>query len=249
MFGGLGAADFGRMGALGVTGIGSILAGTTTATATATATATSTGVAFSLVFEAPVQVSATTGSPVTFTSASFGSSDPNRIIAIMTAAREVTSAVPTAMTIGGNTATLVSGTQISSGVAAAAIWYASVPASTSGDVVVSWSGSLARSMMYGYSIITANTTPADGQSIQNAASSASVNLTVPTGGAGIALFFDQVASLPTFSAGATQDSMDSIAATNTAECGHTTATGVVTITANTTGSVGVRTLVAASWGP
>lgn len=137
--------------------------------------------------------STSTGTTITYTSVAFGTANASRILAVgiwskQTADTDTVSSV----TIGGVSATQVSGARASSTGhnAVSDIWYAAVPTGTSGNIVVTWSASSGRSGIGVYNIVTATATPTNGA---NAAGNGAYpgltqTLTVPGSGKGFAIF-------------------------------------------------------------
>jgi len=77
----------------------------------------------------------------TITGLSFGDEAPTRLLVAVIHAQASGARTPTAVSIGGVTATLVPGTSVSAA-ANISIWYAEVPTGTSGSVSVTYSGTI-----------------------------------------------------------------------------------------------------------
>lgn len=192
----------------------------------------------------------------TYSSVSFGAAASNRVLAVVPVSR-TTSTQPnpiTGATIGSTGATQVTSAANDNGANAvnSDIWYASVPAGTSGTVTVNWTNANTRSGIALYSILTSTPTPhAGNNNFANGANSVTQSISVPTNGCGIVgMITQQTGNTLSFSAGATQDQSNALAgATNGFESGHTTTTGTVSVTASMTGTANTMAMSLASWGP
>jgi trimeric autotransporter adhesin len=196
----------------------------------------------------------TSASPASFTSVNFGTTSSKRVIAFVAVARAA--GAPTAATICGNVATLLSGTAAidSTNEVTSAIFYFADAGScgTSGTVTVTYSGGVVRSGIYVYSILTSTPTPASGNSVSStsAVTGLTASLTVPSSGVGfVGIVNQQTGNTQSFT-NASLDSSNALSgATNSSAAGHTTSTGSVSITGTSSGTANNMTMSMAAWGP
>lgn len=212
-FGGMGGA-FGRMG-----GGGKVPAAVA-------------GVVFSLTWTDGVAENSG-GTTITYSARAFGAADANRVIAVYIGARMVTANTISSVTIGGVSASVATGTVQQQGGANgvnSAIYYASVPTGTTGDVVVTYGAAAARTGISIYSVITSTPTPSTGTGQNAASGNPSYALDVPAGGGGLAGVSQSSASGATTWAGSTAEDFEATATGPTEiSTAHTTATGSITI--------------------
>jgi hypothetical protein len=193
------------------------------------------------------------GATATFSSVPFGTAAANRVIVVIAAAR-ATGTSPSSvssMTIGGKPATQVPSAAGSVDVMASDIWYASLDSGTSGTVVVNWNAANTRSGIYVYEIHTSNPVPTNGNgTAANNSMSLNSSLTVPTSGFGIAGATSRQTGNANSFTNATLDGDNQLAgAAHQFFCGHTTATGSVSVTAQSAPIGNSMTLSLASWNP
>lgn len=152
----------------------------------------SSSVVFSIAFTQASQ-EASGGTTITYncgSSCSFGASDPNRVIAVYIAARMITVNTISSVTIGGNAASLVTGsiaqTGGTNGVNSAVYYYALGSGATSGNVVVTYGAAAARTCISIYRVVTSTPTPATGaQNTVSNGTSIAQTLSKPAGGGGL----------------------------------------------------------------
>jgi len=190
--------------------------------------------------------------PVTYAGLSFGAADTDRIIAVYIASRQTTVNTITGVTIGGVSATAVTGTaaQVNgTNGACCQIWQAAVPTGTSGNVVVTYGAAPTRSVVSLYRIITVTPTATSGNSdSQTTLTSVGTAVTVPSGGGAIAGAAEQ-ANTNTFTwSNATQDVQGAIAGSQQYTTATVTGTGSITPNAND-GAIVPMVFSTAAWGP
>lgn len=151
-------------------------------------------VVFSLTFT-DTKADTVGGTAITYNSGgdpSIGVADTNRIVAVAIMARIGATATVTSVTIGGISATQVSGAAASPANLATDIWYAAVPTGTTATVVVNYGSTSVVSGVAVYRIITSTPTPQDGQHNSSATTSSasplSKSVTIPSGGGMIGSF-------------------------------------------------------------
>jgi hypothetical protein len=153
-------------------------------------TAHSSGAAFSLTwqdYQAQVLFPASSAT-LTFTGMGIGTADANRVVAVGIFVQGFIGTV-TGVTIGGVSATQVTGAAASVTSIQTDIWYASVPTGTTATVVVTMNTSQQYSMaVTAFRIITATPTAGTGGSgTQGFGTTASATVTIPSGGGAIFL--------------------------------------------------------------
>lgn len=200
------------------------------------------------------------GTTITYSALSFGVADVNRVIVVQICNRATaTGATVASVTIGGISATQVSGALADTGGAglfATDIWQATVPTGTSGNVVVTYTNSSTRSAVDLYRIVTATKTATAAVSAQNAATAAgltSPSITVPVGGVAISMFGSRgpgTANDVTWTNATKDFTAIQFGASATASAATTTASGSTTVSGAivASGSTAVALSVAA-WGP
>jgi hypothetical protein len=203
------------------------------------------------------------GTTVTYSSLSFGTGDPNRIIsaAVVNRPTALSTNTITSMTIGGISATQVSGAYVkdTSTSFIADIWQAAVPTGTSGNVVITYSDASTRSGIDLYSIVTATptaTAAAGAFTDVNAGGTQAVTLTIPTGGAAICIYGNRSTSVPAVgttwtNATGDNDELNIGGVATLVSSSHATSAGSTTITASVAGdaSSSATVISAAAWGP
>lgn len=200
------------------------------------------------------------GSPITYSALSFGVADVNRVIVVQICNRAgATSALIASVTIGGISATQVSGALADTGgtgLWVSDMWQATVPTGTSGNVVVTYANSSTRSAVDLYRIVTATKTATAAVSAQNAATSAgltSPSITVPVGGVAISIFGSRgpASGTDVTWTNATKDfSAIQFGGAATASAATTTASGSTTISGVIGGSGSTAVVLSvAAWGP
>lgn len=189
------------------------------------------------------------GTTITYSTRAFGAADANRVIAVFIAARMSTVNAITSVTIGGVSATLVPNTVQQNGGtngSNSAIYYASVPTGTTGDVAVTYGAATMRTGISIYSIITSTPTPSIGTGSSAGSGNPSYSLSVPAGGGGLSGVAEQAASGAVTWAGSTAEDFEATATGPTEiSTAHTTATGSVTIAPTFASTAWVSS--AASW--
>lgn len=131
-----------------------------------------------------VQFSTSAIATYTFTAMGIGSADATRIVLLQVGSRKGTggNAIPTSVTIGGVTATMVSGVQADDGSTAnvsATIWKAAVPTGTTADVVITHAASMSRCSARTQRMVNGNSTAAS-SGTQNSITSGTTLTVTPT---------------------------------------------------------------------
>lgn len=190
----------------------------------------------------------------TFSSIAIGVADANRVVAVGFWWRTGADAeVVSSMTIGGVTASQASGaysTRADGALNNTDIWYASVPTGTTATIVVGVSGGGgSRAAISTYRIITTTPTPTNTTfGIGAAETVTSGTLTIPSGGAGFAMYGSRNA----FGSGvtwtnATRDVQVDLATLAVYSSAKVTATNAITAVGNTGGAGSAMSC--AAWGP
>jgi hypothetical protein len=218
------------------------------ATATPFYKATGGGVVFSLT-NTDSAVDNSNATTITYSGKSFGAADPNRIIIVALGARTTNTAL-TSVTIGGVTATEVSGSAaINTNTTLCDIYQAAVPTGTTGNIVIVGPAALVRSGIGVFRLVTA--TPAATSASNNeslSAASIAASVTVPATGKGIAFQMNRDTVAPATWTNATSDFGLAITGGSGAVTGaDVTGTGAVTVTA--AAASGEVCLSIAAWGP
>jgi hypothetical protein len=154
------------------------------------------GATFSIAFTQASQ-EASGGTTITYncgSSCSFGASDPNRVIAVFIGARMTTNNTISSVTIGGNSASLATGSvaQVGTNGENSAVYYFALGAgATTGNVVVTYGAATARTCISIYRIVTSTPTPSASGQNSNGSGSTSLALTAakPASGGGLAGLF------------------------------------------------------------
>jgi hypothetical protein len=195
------------------------------------------------------------GTNVTYSNVPIGAADVNRVVAVGIAYRVANDTTTITMTIGGISATQVSGARSNradGGNFITDIYYASVPTGTTANVAVVFSSASARSSVAAYRIITTTPTPSAasfGIAAAGVASAVTGSITVPGGGAGFAMYGVRNGSPPVSWTNAVSDYSVNIAAgLATAGSGKFTATNAITGTSAGSGWVGAA-VSGATWAP
>lgn len=192
---------------------------------------------------------AANGATTNFGTMTYGSGCTRVIIAMVNYSAGSNQA--TAVIVNGISASAVSGAFLNGAVNLNGdIWITNSSVSgSSGVVSVTWTGTTAFGATAAlYCLTTTTATRSDVQTINQLVSPPSVTLSVPTNGVGVALYTQEVNNPLTSWTGATQDATANAGgAALELYVAHTTATGSVPITANSSTNGGM--LVAASWGP
>ena len=220
--------------------------GQTSTSTDQTFTTTSSGSSFSLTYESNATIQSA-GPTVDYGTMTYGPGCTRVVVAI--AEFGSASAVSSA-TVGGTSATQVSGAAVTNSNGFSDIWEAAATG-TSGDVQVTYNGN---PISYGpgssvalYCLITTNPTGtgANGNLNWGAGSTVSQNITVPTGGGSIAVVEAGSAAETYTWTNATQDasSTDGVAA-----FAHTTTTGTVNVSATMSTPPSALMLSLAAWG-
>lgn len=191
----------------------------------------------------------------TFSSVAIGVADANRIVAVGVWYRsDSDSELINSMTIGGVSATQVSGarsTRSDGALAISDIWYASVPTGTTATIViVLGGGGPARLGISTYRIITTTPTPTGATfGIGVAETSTSGTLTIPSGGAGFAMYGSRMTiGTGTTWTNATKDyDVEIPVNAATVSSAKITATNAITAVGNSGG--GGSSVSCAAWGP
>lgn len=199
--------------------------------------------------------SSTAGSdPVTFTAQSIGTADATRKIIVAVGWSSAADQTISSMTIGGVSAAQVVATDTSSGSGGAAIWIADVPTGTTGDIVIDWSGSVARCAIAVYRVVNLTSSTATDTDTATSASSGVISVsacTIPANGFAIASVSCIDGSGGTFTwSGITEDTDQNLASQSFHSTASKTATGSETPTIQATGTAGGSRscLCAAAWG-
>jgi len=216
------------------------------------------GPAFSLTFQSSNGLNSTASS-VTYNAGSpmtYGAGNTRVVIGVSWANDNVHNITISSITVGSTSFTQVPGAYVSASVntGGSDIWISNSPiAGSSGVVTVNFSNALGNATSVAlYNLQTATPAAFAGSNftVFNA-TSGSGSISVPPGGAGIAITSDQGFSGlgGSFTAGITQDFNIAYGAFSTPFFGgHTTSTGSVTVTATFSGAAGAPVSMA-SWGP
>lgn len=125
----------------------------------------------------------------TFSSQNLGAADPNRWIVVCVGGTTNTARSISSVTVGGVSATKIAQAEGSTVYRHISIWVAPVPTGTTGDIVVTWSGSLARCGYSAYRLIT-GVAPTAAYDVQTdltlTSSDLSVSIGRPSGGVVVA---------------------------------------------------------------
>jgi hypothetical protein len=188
--------------------------------------------------------SASGASPMTASGLTFGTAAADRMV-VACIKLDGASGPATAVTIGGVSATEIVACNQSDQYLS--IWAAMVPTGTSGDVVVTFSGSAGRSVVstyavYGRSNVTAHATVTD------VASPFSQNLAVPAGGVAIGALENSAMASATWT-GLTEDYDNTVSTGRGMSTASAASAAASTITVAATPSGGTAIMAAASWGP
>ncbi len=220
------------------------------------------GAAFSFAWVSHAEDSAG-GTPITYSSLSFGAADPNRIVAVAVVNRSTGAPTIAAMTIGGISATQVaSAAAVDSGsMFLADVWQAAVPTGTSGNVAITYGVSSTRSGIDLYRIVTTSPTAASANGAFSSSSATdapiSTTVTIPSGGAALSVYGLRGPQSGTPSITWTNASSDNtatnIGGANFLMVGSAKASSVgsTTISGQTTGNNNGTpvTMSSAAWGP
>jgi len=210
--------------------------------------------AFDLAFVTSA-VTTSGGTSFTFSSQSLGAADATRYIIVSAGGQVAADNTISSITVQG-----ISGSQVvtsgDGGETRASIWIIAVPTGTTGDVVVTFSGTANNCGIAVYRMVGATsaipTATASDNSITSNAESAS--LTIPTGGAGVGYFLME-STITTRTATWTNltEDMDQLIESSSAVNSHSSAAsltpGTSTITATASGSLLAAELVLAAWAP
>lgn len=193
------------------------------------------------------------------TGVAIGAADANRIVAVAVWWRPAASTdVVSSMTIGGVSATQVSGAKIvgqpGGGFPCIAdVWYAAVPSGTTATVVINFSGTFSRLSFGAYRIITATPTPSAVQTAENSGSSILTlsALAIPSGGGAISCFGHRApgtANDVTWSSAVKDYSVIQLEANSTISSAKVTGTGSVVVSAQIASAAALSScLVAVAW--
>lgn len=177
-----------------------------------------------------------------------GTAAANRVVVVFIGSRGSATTV-TAVTIGGNPATQVSGAFIGNGTASGDIWYLLVPAGTTAAITATWSVAQIATGIQVYSVNTSNAVPT---SVNNAIIPGTLNvisttITVPAGGVGLSGVFSQGGAAVSWT-NATGDNHGVVTGGRGLDVASTTVPGSVTITGTVAGNTNM-TMTSAAWGP
>ena len=187
-------------------------------------------------------------SSFTFSSHTLGVADSNRRIVVTVAGTGGTTATTTGCSIAGVTATeaieaVIDGEYITS------IWYADVASGTSGDIVVTWSGSKGNTGIGVYRVINGGTLVDTGRS-SNQGSAQSATLTCTAGNVIVANTIYDASRSATWSATVTEQFDAQLESTGYyAGAMGTANAGDVTVTATSSGSTTYDSMTCAAFGP
>lgn len=192
------------------------------------------------------------GATVTFTGIGIGADVANRVCVVAVSGRTFSgSDTITSVTIGGVTATLVSGSyNISAGLIASGIYYATGVSGTTANVVVVWSAAPPVSAIGTYRIVTPTPTPTFGGGTNGFGAGLSTGITVPASGFGIAVYGCRTGNGSVTWTNTTAGAGDwAQFPTGARTFGGSSATASATISASSTGSSAGDALSVAAWGP
>lgn len=220
-------------------------------------------IAFSLAYTDHAE-DTTGGTTISYGTKSIGAADPNRIVVVALCNRgTVTNATVASATIGGVSATQVSGALADNGATAlwtCDMWQAAVPTGTTAAVSVTYNNASARSAIDLYRIVTGTPTRSDAGQATNSTGNTncgitSSSFTVPSGGAGISMYGCRgpgSANSVTWSAPLTKDNEAIfIASAFSASSASTSTSGATTATASISAASSATPIAisAAAWGP
>lgn len=191
----------------------------------------------------------------TFSSIAIGVADANRVVAVGIWYRPgADSEVISSITVGGVSASQVSGarsTRADGALSISDIWYASVPTGTTATIVaVMGGGGPARCGISTYRIITTTPTPTGATfGIGLAETSTSGTLTIPSGGAGFAMYGSRmtIGSGTTWTNATKDYDVEIPVNAATVSSAKITATNAITAVGNSGG--GGSSVSCAAWGP
>jgi hypothetical protein len=196
---------------------------------------------------------ASSSTTVNYGSLAIGAADTNRIVVVAIASRMTTVNTISSVTIGGVPATLVSGTLAQIGGtngSSSAIYQAAVPTGTTATVSVTYGAAAVRSAVSVYRLITGTPTATSSNNANNVSTSIGGAVTVPSGGGGIALYWNQPGSVTVAwtNASEPEDYIVAPSGPSTLSTSKISGTGSLTVTA--TPSVGGlnQLFSAAAWG-
>lgn len=158
--------------------------------------------AFSITAQTPPAAQTTSATSYTFSSVNIGTASASRIVCIGVAYQESGTSLVSSLTIGGTSATQVSGaaaTDFTNG-SSTDIWCLGVSSGTTANVVVNLTGSGAtRMLIASYSIAGTGAAVSTGANTDNTAAgtSTTTSATIPTGGGAIAIMDLHSASIGT----------------------------------------------------
>lgn len=212
------------------------------------------GVTFSLDFAGHAEDN-TGGTSITFTAVPIGVADANRVVGVGVWWRENSDTdTITSMTVGGISASQASGarsTRADGGLCLSDIWYAAVPTGTTANVVVNFSAAALRGGVSTYRIITSTPTPSAtsfGISLTSGVSTGSI--TVPSGGAGFAMYGNRNQSSATTWTNAVLDyDADVVPAAGFARVSSGKFTATNSIIASGSDGFAGAAISGATWGP
>lgn len=194
--------------------------------------------------------STTDASSYTFSSVSLGTADADRHILVATGARASSARTITGVTIAGISATELRDS--SADQTNGSLWIAAVPSGTTGNIVLTYSGTMVRAHIAVFRLVGINPTPVDVDSHGIAGSSSAartVTLDSVAGGYAVGAYVASGASTTASWSGVTEDYDFSYEASgNRASGGHGSTAGTsVTVTATPSGSVLDGILIAATF--
>lgn len=180
---------------------------------------------------------------VTFTSVSIGTASSDRIVV---AVYNSASAVATAMTIGGITATKA--VEESSGISGLQIWYAPVPTGTTANIVATSGGAMSNeSVIVGILTGVTAAPPITNTTPPASTSPATISVNVPSTGFGIVGIYQGGTTSGAWT-NATQDFLVADASGNKLIMANDSTSGTNSVTITTFNSEPYH-VVSASWGP
>jgi lysophospholipase L1-like esterase len=200
-------------------------------------------------------VTTTASTTLTFSSKSLGTADADRVISVKVHRYATAAAHPTAVTIGGVSATMQVGSNSSvDGYQKISIWTASVPSGTTGDIVLTFaSSSHLLTSVVGHRVLSSSETPASTQTDNTATSNAfNFSITCPTGGSGLcATSADFITTGRTIAwTNATEDYENTTARTDLAfGTAHSTTAGSLSITAQFSASIVGGAMIGVAFNP
>lgn len=194
--------------------------------------------------------SATNASTYTFTNHAIGTADSSRIVVVGFFGNGTTTTTGATVTIGGNSATVPTGSAININDLEAGFAYLAVAAGTTATIVVTFSGTKSRAGISVWSVTNSSGTHTDADEATATATSVALSaLTVPSSGCGVFLAVHQNTATTGWGwTNASEDNDQTVENSTRWSGANTTTAGTNTITATVNASVAMA-LVGIAFGP